>query len=369
MLQRQGSKKRRFRKFNYLQRQDSTFSRFIRKKKWNPFQKKRALRVKTNWLTTFKPRKRFRLRRTVWLNPFLINSSRVGLRKKTSPWFPRLLRKSHRRSEMFVRRRLYRNVRLKFWYLLWRYNHHYFRCKHSHRRWWKNLLFRRIWLAKQFYDWRVRKKFLRQFYRLRRNDQKIQFLNTYLQLRHEFFETWKLKLFRRNKGSGRSLKFRFFFRRHRCFNVNFLTTKTNTFVTVTRFFTGSILFSMTPRRLDPKVYYDTAKRTGWAADDLVRRTVSWLFMQYRKEEISRKRRSRKDKKSVFFINLYGTKSWLQKKMCKKLLKASRFSTFVGIRYKQFNPHNGCPFQVKKRKKNKGRNKWIKRQRRLARLSS
>jgi len=149
-----------------------------------------------------------------------------------------------------------------------------------------------------------------------------------------------------------------FLRRQKCFNINFLTTKTNIFLTVTTFWKGKLLYSITPRRLDPKVYFNTKKRTSWAAQAVTWNMIRWLRSRHRKEK------RRKYQHSIYIINFYGINPWIQKKMCNLLIRLNRFLFFMLIRHKQMIPHNGSSLKIRKRKKNKGWNRFVKRKKKI-----
>jgi hypothetical protein len=60
----------------------------------------------------------------------------------------------------------------------------------------------------------------------------------------------------------------------------------------------------------------------------------------------------------FIIVLGGTNLFLSQKICNSILGGSRLNV-CQIITKIAIPHNGCPAKIKKRKKNKGRNRFRK----------
>jgi hypothetical protein len=60
----------------------------------------------------------------------------------------------------------------------------------------------------------------------------------------------------------------------------------------------------------------------------------------------------------FIIILGGTNLLLSQKICNNILGGSQLNV-CQIVVKSIVPHNGCPAKIKKRKKNKGRNRFYK----------
>ena len=65
------------------------------------------------------------------------------------------------------------------------------------------------------------------------------------------------------------------------------------------------------------------------------------------------------KSQKFVLILSGTNLKLGKSLGRNIIQKS-FLSISHILVKQCSPHNGCPIKIKKRKKNKGRNRRIKR---------
>jgi len=68
---------------------------------------------------------------------------------------------------------------------------------------------------------------------------------------------------------------------------------------------------------------------------------------------------RKLKLQKFVLILGGSNLKLSKTLGQNILRQSRLN-ITHIITKATPPHNGCPLKIKKRKKNKGLNKWLKR---------
>jgi len=124
--------------------------------------------------------------------------------------------------------------------------------------------------------------------------------------------------------------------------LNMLITKTNCFFSITTFKKGHTLIIKTPQMLQMQ---HTERRTEYAAQVTLQATIKTFFQRY----------SRKD--SRFIISVTTAKLHFYKKLIHFLFKKLRVKKEIFyIQIRHSFPHNGCPLQAKKRRKNKGRNK-------------
>jgi hypothetical protein len=124
--------------------------------------------------------------------------------------------------------------------------------------------------------------------------------------------------------------------------LNMLITKTNCFFSITTFKKGHTLIVKTPQMLQIQ---HTERRTEYAAQVTLQILIKTFFQRY----------SRRD--SRFIISVTTAKLHFFKKLIYFLLKKLKVKKEIFyIQIRHALPHNGCPLQAKKRRKNKGRNK-------------
>lgn len=117
------------------------------------------------------------------------------------------------------------------------------------------------------------------------------------------------------------------------YSFNIITTKTNVFLVLTKFFTGEVIFTKTPRMLG---YEATQRRTKDAGYHLLVDTIKALTLKF----------GRNLRSTPFVVRLRGSNKRLQFFLCKNLLKMCRFWV-VSVVSAHLIPHNGCPLEIKK----------------------
>lgn len=128
------------------------------------------------------------------------------------------------------------------------------------------------------------------------------------------------------------------------FNLNILTTKTNIFVSISKFKTGEVLILKTPSALGFK---NTDRRTLVAGQKVLKNIFQYFFSKFNLTDCG------------FIVNLRGKNIFLHKKLLSYIYKNLKINNVICIIEKQFFTHNGTPLEIKKRKKNRGKNKLSK----------
>jgi len=129
------------------------------------------------------------------------------------------------------------------------------------------------------------------------------------------------------------------------YSLNVLTTKTNVFISVTTLIGGKTCILKTSRMLG---YSSTERRAAHAGRDVLDAVMEEFFLKYTRPYF-------------FIITCRGSHVMRRKQLVRRFIR--RFKKRVRILYiveKQFLAHNGCPLEARRRKKNKGRNRGIKR---------
>lgn len=128
------------------------------------------------------------------------------------------------------------------------------------------------------------------------------------------------------------------------FNLNFLTTKTNIFVSITTLKLGKTIFLKTSRQLG---YNGTERRTIKAAYNVLTKVINLFFEKYLRSSI------------YFIINFRGSNTQLHFKLLKYLVYSLKIQHILYICEKQFLTHNGCPLEIKKRTRPTRKNRYKK----------
>lgn len=125
---------------------------------------------------------------------------------------------------------------------------------------------------------------------------------------------------------------------------NILLTKTNSFCSITTYKAGNVIFLETPRKHG---FQTTTRRKDYALEAILRHIIKNFFLKFDK------------KTSKFIIQIFGRKFRKIKKIIRFLLKQLKLKRqIIYILLKQIVPHNGCQLQIKKRKKNRKKQKKL-----------